>query len=115
MPEITLEQAQAFFDTLTTGEPPEGFTLPNLPTLTNEQVFTVIYLMQEFLHVVPDCYEMCNECHVLFDTRAEGVTVGDMERDFYEEIGISQQSVKTNEDVNLCSIECASMFWKKAK
>ena len=56
---------------------PKGFNLTNLPNLTQEQSFTVIYVLQEWLQVIPDSFERCSACGIIYDGSCSGVYSGD--------------------------------------
>ena len=112
MSEPTLEQIQGFFDALTTGEPPGGFKLPDLPKLLKKQAFTVVYLLQARLGIVPDHYEMCGICNELFDSEQSGhILDGDTEMtEWYESLGITQNMLDAASGF-FCSDECEGEFW----
>jgi len=71
MPEITLEQTENLYRFLQ-GQVPDCLTLETPPALTKGQAFSVIYYLQEILHIIPDKYEKCRECGDLFDSELEG-------------------------------------------
>ncbi len=117
MTEPTLEQIQEFFDVLTTGEPPEDWRLSNLLKLTPRQAFTVVYLMQEQLGIVPDHYELCSVCDELFDTHyGEQYLDDDTEIDeWYECLGVTKEMLEPHKGNRFCSSECEAAFWIKVK
>ena len=59
---------------LQTGEA-EGYTFRKELHLTPEQAFSVVYYLQEELRIIPDNYEMCDECHNIYDSFEEGYVV----------------------------------------
>jgi hypothetical protein len=44
-----------------------------MPKLTRKKAFTVIWYIQERLHLLPDNIELCWSCGSLFDTYSEGL------------------------------------------
>ncbi len=68
---------EGFYDFLQKKFVPEGYRLSSLPKLTQKQAFTVIYVMQEYLHVIPDSFEACDGCGELFDSYSEGYYLDD--------------------------------------
>jgi len=69
---------EEFYEFLQKKSIPEGFVMGrNLPRLTPKQAFKVIYILQEFLHILPDCFEQCQECLCLFDSDREGFYLSD--------------------------------------
>jgi len=70
---VDIELVQKFHLFLMGGEAPDGFILPKRPRkMTAEQSSAVIYLLQEYLHVIPETYEMCDNCGWFFDSESEG-------------------------------------------
>lgn len=43
-----------------------------VPKLSSRQAFSVIYFLQEHMHLIPDKYERCCTCKELFDADREG-------------------------------------------
>lgn len=69
---MNLEKTQELYEFLK-GETPEGFTLKTgQPNLSEDMAFTIIYVLQEKFHLIPDIYEMCYECKELYDTESDG-------------------------------------------
>lgn len=56
---------------------PEGFSLSHKPKMSAKKAFTVIYILQEHLHILPDCFEKCDGCNNLFDADREGFILDD--------------------------------------
>jgi hypothetical protein len=56
------------------GTIPAGFTIPpdEIPHLTPEQAWTVIWYLGNLYWQVPDYIERCDECGDLYDTRSGG-------------------------------------------
>ena len=72
---IDVDLVDQFHGFLMGGQPPGGITLRKRPRkMTAEQSMAVIYVIQEFLHALPDCFEMCNQCQRIYDTESEGHT-----------------------------------------
>jgi len=57
-------------------ELPEGVTC-KMPKLSPNEAFSVIWFLQEILHVLPDNIEQCDECKELFDTDCSGYCLDD--------------------------------------
>jgi hypothetical protein len=69
---MTLDEAREFYAFLQGGPPPEGFTLRGRPRLSRSAAFSVLYVLQERYHVIPDTFEQCVICHELFDISESG-------------------------------------------
>lgn len=72
--DIRVDDVQKFLNFLQTGAA-EGYVFKRPLRLTPEQAFSVIYYLQEEMHVIPDTYEMCDECHRIYDTDEEGEVI----------------------------------------
>lgn len=46
---------------------PDSMNVKEMPNLTKDQAFSVIYYLQEHLPVFPDTIEKCDRCGELFD------------------------------------------------
>ena len=57
-------------------ELPKG-TNCKMPKLSPDMAFTVIWFLQEHLHVLPDNIEQCEGCKDLFDTESSGYYLDD--------------------------------------
>ena len=69
--EISLDEVKVFFAWLQ-GTPYKNMSLSSQPRLSPEEAFSIIYVLQEELHLIPDTIEMCLKCKELFDTKTEG-------------------------------------------
>lgn len=49
------------------GKCPDTMNVKEMPNLTKQQAFSVIYYLQEHLPVFPDTIEKCDRCGELFD------------------------------------------------
>ena len=74
---LTLDQTKELFDFLQGNFCPKGYVLTHKPKLGPQKAFTVIYVLQEYFHIIPDHYEMCQSCHALFDRECEGYYLSD--------------------------------------
>jgi hypothetical protein len=72
--EPSFEDVTKFFEWLQ-GKKLDNFNLEFQPQLTPEQAFTIIYVMQEGLGVLPDNIEMCCQCKELYDSNSEGSAI----------------------------------------
>lgn len=69
---MNLEQTIELYEFLK-GETPEGFTLKTgQPQLSEDVAFTIIYVLQEKFHLIPDHFEQCRRCQEIFDMECEG-------------------------------------------
>ncbi|GAG27329.1 unnamed protein product, partial [marine sediment metagenome] len=91
----TLEQTQELYQFLQ-GELPEGFMLKTPPKLSGKMAFTIIYVLQEKFKLIPDHFEHCERCDVVFDMDFGG--------DHFDDPGI-----------NLCDSCVSHVFWRLAK
>lgn len=68
-----LERVEELFDLLR-GEVPEGCEIPesDVPKLTPEQAWTVIWWLGNQYWAVPDFIERCDICGGIFNSEAEG-------------------------------------------
>jgi hypothetical protein len=78
---VTLEQMEELYDFLSVGTLPESVGVPNPPKLGPDLAFTIIWFLQEHMHVLPDRFECCHDCGSIFDSHAQG--------DYNEETGKS--------------------------
>lgn len=71
--EKALERTQALFDFLQ-GRVPEGYKIPKneIPRLTPDQAWTVVWYLGNLYWRVPDHIERCELCGELFDTERSG-------------------------------------------
>ncbi len=91
---FTIEQTQELYEFLKGGIP-EGFTLKTWkPKLSEDEAFTIIYILQEKFKLIPDHYEQCKRCKEIFDMECggrhfddPGINLGDccMDQIFYRE------------------------------
>lgn len=111
--EITLEQVEQFMNLLTGTWLPENWTPDNVPKMTPREAFTVVYYMQEFLHVLPDHYEQCNICSEMYDTEWGGFTIdtADEPDEWHIRVGITKKMIAESGGGMVCSSECALGFW----
>lgn len=68
--DITLEQVESFVQMLTGGDTGD-IKLSAQPKLTRKQAFSVVWWLQEEMHVLPDRFEMCDTCDELLDSECE--------------------------------------------
>jgi len=70
------DRIDVFYKYLKGEELPEGVTC-KMPKLKPDIAFSVIWFLQEILHVLPDNIEQCDGCKELFDTDREGYILDD--------------------------------------
>jgi hypothetical protein len=106
----TLEQIQEFYDMLTGGSLPEGMLMSSQPQLSGESAFSVIWFLQEHMHVFDARFERCHSCDTIFDAHESGTTVSDEDSfdddDWYKEHGISEKAVEFHYGNSYCSEQC---------
>jgi hypothetical protein len=85
--EISLESVEDLYKFLQ-GKVPHCLTLREPPKLSKRAAFAVIYYLQEIMHLIPDHYERCNICGVLYDIEQEG---GSDERNNYCDYHLPQK------------------------
>ena len=66
---------EEFYSFLQGGDAPKGYSLSLRPKLTPEQAFTVIYVMQERMHILTDEIEKCDGCDSLYLSDRQGCTL----------------------------------------
>ena len=55
------------------GKIPKGVTMrPRLKKMNAKQAFAVVWFLQEVCHLLPDEYEMCDNCQEIFDSYQGG-------------------------------------------
>ncbi len=66
---LTLEQVTELYEALQ-GKLPKGVRMQDDHTsrLTEEQAFSVIWLLQEHYGIIPDVYERCAKCGIIYDS-----------------------------------------------
>lgn len=74
---ITLEQVQEFHSWLQGKSYPNGIEFAHSLKLTPGEAFSVIYYLQEELGILPDNYEMCQECKDIYDGYNEGTYINE--------------------------------------
>ncbi len=75
---MTLEKTEQLFEFLKGGAPPAEITLkPRPPRMSAAQAFSVIYVLQEAFHLIPDCFEQCSYCKYISDSESEGHVASD--------------------------------------
>lgn len=69
---IEIEKIQQFHDFLTGASIPEG-VLAKSPKLKPKAAMTVIWFLQEVSRIIPDRFDMCDDCGEMFDSLSEGI------------------------------------------
>jgi hypothetical protein len=80
----TIEQVQEFYEFLQGNRKETICKLgskitwkqEDMPKLSQEQAFAIIYYLQEALYILPDHYEKCKKCGDLFDSENDGCLGG---------------------------------------
>lgn len=69
---VTIERVTELLDFLQ-GADIGGITnLKDRPQLSAEAASAVVYVLQEHMNLIPDRFENCDRCSVLFDSESEG-------------------------------------------
>lgn len=100
--EITVELMNELDAFLQGKHTPKGFRLKNLPNLNPDQAFTVIYVLQEFLHIIPDKFERCCQCGIIYDENNEGIYSGDNEEEMKDYIDAGYNFDKDDLQKHFC-------------
>jgi len=66
-----LEKINKFVDYLRGEEIPDGCLIES-PKLSQEQAENIVYMMQMFLEVIPDSYDVCANCGCVYDSYEQG-------------------------------------------
>lgn len=66
------ERMLELFDFLCGVNLPKNVTVQKPPKLSPKMAMTVIWFLQEVTQVLPDHWEMCDDCQRLYDSYAEG-------------------------------------------
>lgn len=75
--DIEIEKINEFYEWLQGKSCPEKLHFEEKLHLTEEQAFSIIYFLQEYLEVLPDKYERCRKCGCIFDTECEGTSINE--------------------------------------
>ena len=59
----------------------------DLPKISAEEAWQVIYVMQEYFKLLPSKFERCNDCGRIFDSEIEGIHTDSIEMFEEGEIG----------------------------
>jgi hypothetical protein len=71
MNELTIEQVQEFYDYLKGEFMPNEFIIES-QKLSKNKAQSILYILQEYFHIMPNTFEICENCDNLFDTGNEG-------------------------------------------
>lgn len=75
--DIEIEQINEFYEWLQGKSRPDELHFKEKMNLTEEQAFSVIYFLQEYLEVLPDKFERCRECGCIFDSYFGGTSINE--------------------------------------
>ena len=70
------ERINEFYEYLMGSKLPEGMECRK-PRLGADLAFTVIWFLQEHMHILPDNIEQCDKCKELYDSDSEGCHLDD--------------------------------------
>jgi hypothetical protein len=68
---VTIERVEELMAFLQ-GNQIEGITCKPMPRLSGRAAWSVIYFLQEQMDLIPDHFEACVSCGVLYDAEEEG-------------------------------------------
>ena len=106
---MNLEETREFYKFLQSGKQPNGFKLNEVPTLTGDCAFSIIYLLQEHYKVIPE-YNLCQVCKDLYDSsgvESDSAMIysdGDLIEYYPLEV------LEKHESREFCSMECLFSF-----
>jgi hypothetical protein len=106
---MTTNDVQALHDMLTGKSLPDGVTIERLPNLPDDVAFSVIWYLQEIMRIIPDNYEMCAQCHAIFDEHEGGTCVPEGafdDSEWYTDCGFTKEEVERCAGLSFCSPEC---------
>jgi cytochrome c len=72
------------------GRLPDGVKVRHQPNLTPDAAWTVVWFLQEMPRIIPDHYERCAVCGVIYDSESEGEYV---DYDNYKQLGRKRSEV----------------------
>ena len=109
---ITLEKTDELMDMLTGESLPYDMLMSDQPQLTRARAFSVIWYLQEHLHIIPDHYEMCT-CGNLFDAHCSGHVIDgtDEPDEWQRDLGVTQEMLETADGMEFCSSSCEYKYW----
>lgn len=112
-----IEDCDELMDMLTGKDLPEGMAMRHQPSLSRQQGFSVIWFLQEHMHLLPDNIEMCSVCEELFDHSCEGFIIDgtDTPDDWQKERGITKKMLEQNDGTMFCSAGCEQQYWHQAR
>lgn len=68
---------QKFYEFLQGKFHPENITSKDVPNLSKDQAWHVLYCMQEYFGIFDDRFERCRECDTIFDSDEEGTVINE--------------------------------------
>ncbi|MCM1236435.1 MAG: hypothetical protein NC489_40670 [Ruminococcus flavefaciens] len=75
--DVSIDKVDEFYDWLQGKSCPKNMYFEQKLNLSEEQAFSVIYFLQEYLGVLPDKYERCRKCGRLYDSEKDGVCISE--------------------------------------
>lgn len=81
---IEIEKVNEFYEWLQGKSCPDGIHFEEKLNLTEEQAFSVIYFLQEYLEILPDNYERCRKCGRIFDMENEGTNISEETEEVFD-------------------------------
>ena len=96
---------------------PKEIHLKGILKLTEDQAFSIIYMLQEYFKIIPDIYEQCDHCGEIYDSESEGHYINCnecsengcihyTENDNGEIIPCTEEFKKTVNYKHFCCVEC---------
>lgn len=65
---------------------PPDWNIKDRPNLNLKQAWDVVYMLQEWIKLIPDNFELCSECEQIFDIDDNGFYAGDDEEQINDNI-----------------------------
>lgn len=112
---IDEEDIQEFMDMLTGKELPVGMIMNEQPKLSDQAAWGVVWYLQEHLNILPSNFEMCAYCESVFDSEYGGHIISDEYDDWYQEMGIVEETVVANVGKSFCCEMCEYAFLSDAQ
>lgn len=117
--EVDGTTVNALIQLLVDHEMEDGVTIDLPAQMTHAQAFSVVWYMQEVLHILPDKFEMCSECKIVFNSEEQGRYTDETsykEQEFYyDSIGFDKTEVDGVGGNHFCSPECEISALKRSR
>jgi hypothetical protein len=112
-----MKQVEELMNMLTGKQLLGGMVMNRQPCLSQRSAFSVVWFLQENLHIIPDRYERCAVCEELFDAENDGFIVDgtDAPDCWHQELGVTEELLRQNDGAMFCSRQCEYRYWRSLK